>query len=167
MEAFFQSPAREFGVREVARLLGVAPATASKELKALAKKGLLKERKERIYNLYKANLESDFYRDLKVFYSIRKIRDSGLLESLDRFYLRPAVILFGSAAHGLDTETSDLDIVVISEKVKGFPDLQAFERKLKRKIQIFAVRRLKDLKNEHLINNVLNGIVLQGEIEWI
>ena len=26
---------------------------------------------------------------------------------------------------------------------------------------------IKDLKNEHLINNVLNGIVIQGELKWI
>jgi predicted nucleotidyltransferase len=166
MEIFFESSAREFGVREAARLLKVAPATASKELKALAGRGLLKERKERVYNIYKANLESDFYTDLKVFYNIRKIRESGLMENLNRFYLKPTVILFGSSAHGLDTETSDLDIVIISENTK-IPDFGTLEKKLKRRIHVFAVRHIKELKNEHLINNVLNGIVLQGEVKWI
>ena len=75
--------------------------------------------------------------------------------------------MFGSAAHGMDTETSDFDILIISERKNDFPELEKFERKLNRKIQIFRVAKIKDLKNEHLINSVLNGIILQGEIKWI
>ncbi|MDO9097318.1 MAG: nucleotidyltransferase domain-containing protein [Candidatus Methanoperedens sp.] len=167
MKIFFDSPTKEFNVREAARILKIAPATASKELKNLVKLGLLKGRKERILNLYKANIENGLYRDLKVFYNIRKIKDSMLLDSLNRYYLKPAIVLFGSASCGIDTETSDFDILVVSERKKDFPEKEKFEKKLKRKLQLFAVREIKDLNNEHLINNVLNGIVLQGEVKWI
>jgi hypothetical protein len=166
MELFFESPSREFNVREAARLLKIAPATASKILKVLSRKGLLISRKYRRFNLYKSNLDSDFYRDLKVFWNTRRIKESGLIESLNLFYLKPTIILFGSASVGIDTETSDFDIVIISEKTKEFADREIFEKKLKRKLQLFAVRGLKDLRNEHLINNVLNGITLQGGIKW-
>ena len=67
----------------------------------------------------------------------------------------------------MDTETSDIDLVVISEKTADFPEQKKFETKLNREIQIFAVKDIKDLRNEHLINNVMNGIVIQGEIKWI
>lgn len=164
---FFDYPTREFNVREVARILKIAPATASKELKGLAKLGLLKERKERILKLYSANLESGYYRDLKLFYNVRKIKDSGLLDGLNKFYLKPATVLFGSASHGTDTETSDFDLFVVSEKTTAFPEKEKFEKKLKRRLQLFVVRDIRELNNEHLINNVLNGIVLQGEIKWI
>lgn len=167
LKIFFEEPTREFNVREIARILKISPATASKELKLLTKKSLLKERKERMLKLYKSNLDSDLYRDLKIFYNIRKVKDSGLLEELNKFYLKPTVVLFGSAAFGLDTETSDFDLLVVSETTKKFPELKKFEKKLKRKIQLFVVRKISDLKNEHLINNILNGIVLQGEIKWI
>ena len=167
MKLFFDYPTREFNVREAARILKIAPATASKELKSLAKQGLLKGRKERILNLYKANIENSLYRDLKIFYNIRKIKDSMLLDSLNRYYLKPAIVLFGSASSGIDTETSDFDILVVSERKNILPDKEKFEKKLKRKLQLFVVREIKDLNNEHLINNVLNGIVLQGEIKWI
>ncbi len=42
-----------------------------------------------------------------------------------------------------------------------------FEKKLRRKLQLFPIRELNDLRNNHLINSVLNGIVIQGELEWI
>lgn len=167
LKLFFERPTKEFNVREVARLLRVSPATASKELKKMASYDVLKERKERLFRFYKANLENDYYKDLKVFYNLRKIKESGLIKDLNRFYLKPTIILFGSSVSGLDTETSDFDLVILSEKKKEFPDADKFEKKLKRKLQIFVVRNIRDLSNKHLINNVLNGIVLQGEIKWI
>jgi len=165
LKVFFEEPNREFGVREASRVLKVSPATASKELKELAKSNFLKERKERIFILYKANLESDDYRDLKVYYNLRKLRESGLLDALNIFYLKPTITLFGSAARGLDTETSDFDLLIISEKTDSF-DTKRFEEKINRKLQLFVVNNVKELKNEYLINNVLNGIVVQGNVKW-
>jgi len=167
LKPFFEAPARRFNVREVARILGITPATASKKLKELAKMRILEYKKERILDLYKANLDSEEYRDLKLYYTIRLMKESGLVGALNKFYLKPSIVLFGSAASGTDTETSDIDIVIISEKTDRFPQEKDFERKLKRKLQMFAVSEIKDLKNPHLINNVLNGIVIQGEIKWI
>ncbi len=165
LKIFFDFPNREYNVREAARLLKIAPATASKELSKLARQGILTEKKERGFNLYKANLENDFYRDTKIFYNLRIMRESGLIDFLNKYYLKPTMILFGSASLGLDTKTSDFDIVVISEKTT-IPELNTYEKKIKRNLQIFAVKNLKELRNEHLINSVLNGIVIQGEVEW-
>ncbi len=167
LKIFFEYPNREFNVREVARILKIAPATASNQLKALAKKGVLKERKERILKLYKPNLESELYLDIKRFYNIRKIKDSGLIHELNKFYLKPTILLFGSSSRGEDIENSDIDLLIISEKTEEFPDLKKFEKKVNRGIHLFPVREIMDLKNQHLINNVLNGVILQGEIRWI
>ena len=166
LELFFESPIREFNVREMARLLKISPATASSELKKMAAKGILVKRKERILDLYRANLDNDLYKDLKIFYIIRRIKEIGLLDALNDFYLKPAIVLFGSSSYGLDTETSDLDIFILSENTKDFPSLKKFEDKMKRAIQIFAAKDVKDLKNQHLINNVLNGVKIQGKVKW-
>jgi len=152
LKPFFESPLKDLGVREY----------ASRILKEFGKKGILKEKKERTFILYKANLENDLYKDLKIFYNLRKIKDSGLLESLNQFYLKPTIILFGSASKGEDIEGSDFDLVIISEKTKEFP-----EEKLNRELQLLKIKNLKDLRNEHLINNVLNGITIQGQVQWI
>lgn len=167
LKIFFEDPLKEFNVREIARIEKIAPATASSKLKNFAKNGLLKERKERNLLLYKAHMDNEAYVDLKKYYTIRKIRESGLIGELNRFYLKPTISLFGSCAFGSDTKESDIDLVVISEKNKEFPEKERFEKKLGRGLHIFMVKELKDLKNEHLVNNVLNGIVLQGEIKWI
>src|SRR3989344_6711724 len=111
-ELFFENPTREFNLRETARILKISPTTAGSHLESLVKKGFAKERKERNLKLYKANLENDLYLDSKKSYSIRKLRESGLIEALNDFYLKPAIVLFGSFSTGLDTETSDIDLVV-------------------------------------------------------
>ncbi len=166
LKLFLEEPTREFNVREIARILKIAPATASSKLKTLEKKGLLKVRKERLLDLYKANSEEEFYKDLKIFYNIRKLKESGLIKELNRFYLKPTIIFFGSGSKGEDTLDSDLDLLVISEKTKDFLDKKIFEEKLNRKIQLFIVRDVNGLRNKHLVNNILNGITLQGGIKW-
>jgi len=166
LKLFFEKPTRWFNTREVARLLKIAPATASKELKRLSKLDLLNERKERMLNLYSANLDNE-YKDVKVYYNIRKLKESGLIDALNQFYLKPKIILFGSCAYGLDVETSDFDLLIVSEKLKDFPSTKLYEKKINRALQIFVVKEIKDLKNNHLINNVLNGINIQGQLKWI
>jgi len=164
---FFEEPTKEFNVREVSRLVGISPASASKTLKRLAEESILKQRDERMLKLFKANLESEKYLDMKIFYNIRKIKESGLITSLNDFYLKPTIILFGSCATGLDTESSDVDLLVLSEKTNEFKNLKKFEEKINKTIQLFNVIQIKDLKNNHLINNIINGITIQGKIKWI
>jgi len=166
LSPFFKEPSKEFNVREIARILKISPASASSKLKDLAREGILTQRDERMLRLYKANLDSDHYKDIRIFYSIRQIKESGLVEALNAYYLKPTIILFGSTAFGLDTENSDIDLVVVSEK-KDVMDTKKYEKKLDRRVQLFPVKNIKELKNEHLINNVINGTVLQGRIKWI
>ncbi len=167
MKPFFKEPTREFNVRELARIQRKAPATISKELKELKKAHLLKYRRERILHLYKANIEHESYQDLKFYYLKKQLRESGLLNHINNFYLKPTIILFGSASFGLDTETSDIDLFIISERIGRIADLRKFERKLHRSIQIICEKNMHTLKNKHLVNNIVNGIVLQGKIAWI
>ena len=56
---------------------------------------------------------------------------------------------------------------ILSEKVEDFPFLEKFEKKLNRRLQLFRYKSIKNVKNRHLVNNMLNGIVLQGEVKWI
>jgi len=95
------SQPKKFNVREAARLLKITPATASKKLKYFAQKGILKYEKERIFDLYSADIESAVYRDLKIYYNVTKIRNSGILEALDKFYLKPTVIFFWLRSNGI------------------------------------------------------------------
>ena len=88
LRLFFESPTKEFNVRELARILNISPATASNELKKLAKDGILIKRKERILDLYRANLDNDLYKDIKTFYNLRRIKEAGLYFSLYQHELK-------------------------------------------------------------------------------
>ena len=165
LSLFFEEPSREFNVREVARLAGRAPATISNVLKGLSAERILKARKERRFDLYSADTDSSCYRDLKTYYNVRKLRESGIMKALDEYYMRPAVVLFGSAARGLDAEASDFDMLVVSEKTSRM-ETARYEKRIKRRVHLFPVKKIADLGNEHLINNALNGITLQGSVRW-
>tara|TARA_Y100000310_G_C20699965_1_gene828829 strand:+ start:4585 stop:5109 length:525 start_codon:yes stop_codon:yes gene_type:complete len=166
LQPFFEDLTREYNVREFARLKKITPATASKKLKEFSKQGLLSYRKERNLDLYKGNVDNVSFRDLKVYYTIHTLRKSGFIIALDEFYLKPTIVLYGSAAAGFDTYDSDIDILIISEKKDNFTDLLKFEKIFKKEIHLITVKKLNDLKNEHLVNNVINGIVLEGELRW-
>ncbi|MEA3229944.1 MAG: ArsR family transcriptional regulator, partial [archaeon] len=156
LRPFFDAPNTEFNVREIARMLKITPATASKRLKELKDAGFIKYRKERIFDLYKADLDSEEYRNLKIYSTIRMLNSTGFIEALNRFYLKPAIIMFGSASKGLDIEASDIDFLIITENKRQIPDIDKFEKKLNRKIQLFIHKNIKEIKNEHLINNMIN-----------
>lgn len=164
---FLRKPDEEFGVREIARAIDISPSTASMKLKALEKEGFLKSRKERMLLLFSADKESELFRDMKIHYNIRCLKESGLINALDEHYLKPTIVLFGSASNGYDRSDSDVDLVVISGIKGEFTALTEYERKLQRKIDLFDVTDVNELRNPHLINNVLNGIDLQGHIKWI
>jgi len=164
LKPFLEEPSREFNVREIARILKIAPATASSQLKKMFQSKILKERLQKLFKMYSANLESDLYRDIKVFYNIRKLKESNFIKELDKFYLKPTIILFGSASKGLDTKESDFDLAIISEKISKM-ETERYEKELDRRIQIFPVKNIANLKNIELIKNVSHGIVIQGEIK--
>ena len=44
--------------------------------------------------------------------------------------------------------------------------LKKFENKIKRKIHLFIVRNIHSLNNKQLVNSIINGITIQGEIIW-
>ncbi len=166
LKYFFEEPNREFGVREFSRINKISPATASKFLEKLTKEKILKKRKERIYNLFKANTENKEYRDLKIYYSIRKLRKTGLIKSIHEKYLNPTIILFGSTAEGLDNKNSDIDLCIITKHKKQFSQKKYFENKLKKELQLFIIKNISEIPNKHLISSIVNGINLQGMITW-
>ncbi len=163
---FFEDPTKEFNVREIARLCNIAPATASSYLKLFEKNKILKKRKVRVYDFYSANLESDSYTDLKVYYSIRKLKESGLIKALNDHFILPTIILFGSTAEGTDTLTSDIDLCVIAQVPEKFPDKEKYEKILKKELQLLIVGNISKIPNKHLISSIANGINIQGMISW-
>ncbi|MBI2564688.1 AAA family ATPase [Candidatus Woesearchaeota archaeon] len=115
LRVFIEEASREFNVREVARLIKIAPATASKELKKFANLGILTSRKERRHDFYKANSENELFKDLRSFYHARKIKPAPFLEA-------PAKRIEFTVAEAIKEKKSDTKEWALTG-VTGFDDL--------------------------------------------
>lgn len=161
-ELIFKSPEKWTHIREIARKLRISPETARKTLSRLKKKGIVEERRQANTLQFRANLESESYKQEKIIFNLRAVYDSNIITSLNSHYRPKAIVLFGSYARGEDTSTSDIDIGVVTNNKKR-PDLRSFEKKLSRRIELSLFTR-KEVSDE-FFTNIINGIVLRGVLK--
>ncbi len=163
-EYFLLNPTAKLRVRQIERLLNLPLPSVIRYCKELEKENLLK--KEKISNIYlfTANRASQKYLLEKRLFNIKQLFDSGLIDSLVKEYSNPSIVLFGSYAKGEDLETSDIDLYIQTPSKKEI-SVEKFEKILKRKIQMFVHKNIKDISNPHLANNILNGITMNGFVE--
>ena len=162
LKEFLEKPNKKIHVRGYAKCIKVTPATASKILKIFAEKNILE--REEIQNIHFYKLKNNqLTRDLKIFYNIQKIRQ--IIPQLNEFFGKPTIVLFGSTSKGEDVEESDIDIYIKSEITKT-QNTQELEKIIGKTLQLFIYKKITAIPNKHLQHNILNGIVLQGEITW-
>ncbi|MFW5902705.1 MAG: nucleotidyltransferase family protein [archaeon] len=165
-QVFFDEPIKEHYLMEISRKSNLSHTSVKNKLKTLIDEGIISKDKEkrgkRIYPIYKAKLESKKYKKYKKIDILHRIEEVGLNNYLKGKYQPDCIVLFGSAARGEDTEKSDLDLFLQMEKEEI--NLNEFEEKLNRKIQLHISR---DIKNypEELKNNIANGILLHGYLD--
>ncbi len=165
---FFENPGRTFHKREIAKLARISHTAARVHMERMAKEGYLAIRPTRPYKTYQANTASRKYLNLKLYYNLEKIRESGLAERLEHHYNFPVIVLFGSYAKAADDEKSDIDICIISP-IREIPEMEEFEKIVRRPVSIhlFSASRWREMKekNPGMINSICNGIVLSGQLE--
>lgn len=165
LEIFFQYPLNEFSLKEISRKVGIAHTSIRKNLILLEKKGFIEKRTEkrgtRKFPLFKAKREKLFQREKKVS-NLQNILDSNLISFLEKECSPRCIVLFGSYARGEDTEESDIDLFLETKAEKL--NLEQFERKLGRKIELHFKEKFQSYPPE-LKNNLINGIVLSGFLE--
>lgn len=162
-EYFLQHPTARLRVRQIEREVKIALPSAIRYSKELEKEGILRIINIADVKLYSANRDSKKYLLEKRFYNIRQLYDSGLIDHLIKESINAPIILFGSYSRGEDIEDSDVDIFI--EYNKEIKNLQIYEKKLRREIQIFRNKKINDIKNKHLINSIMNGITLNSSVE--
>lgn len=166
MKLFFKEPEREFHIREISKIFKKSPTTISKYLFQYKKEGLLKAVNKLNHLLYRADTSSSLFKQAKLNYNIRILYESGLIDYLIEEFNNPeSIIIFGSFAKAEDILSSDIDILIISP-VKKELNLEKFEGKLGRKIQLFIhssgdIEKMKK-ENKELLNNFINGIKIYG-----
>ncbi len=157
---FFEDCYRRISVREYAKIINVSPPTASKILMEYHKEGLLKKQEDRNYLFFFTNKENKVFIELSKVYWMDKLKE--VVEYIENKTVNPTIILFGSLSKAEVTPDSDIDITIISSK-KNI-SLEDYEKKLKRKIQVFWFDNFKEIPKE-LKNNILNGYSLSGKVE--
>lgn len=164
--AFFQEPTKEHGLLEISRITKIAHTSVKKHLETLKKEGIISERIEkkgsRAYPIYKAEQESNVFRDYKKVYNFAELINSGLIEHIKNSLMPKSIALFGSYQKGEDIEDSDIDLFVEIEQ-KDI-DLSKFEKRLKRKVQLHFKDNFRKYPAE-LKNNIINGTALEGYLE--
>ena len=167
LKAFFEDPNKKFSIRELSRILKINHTTVRQYLNKLVKEGFLSVKKEGLYLFYQLIL-SKKTKNLRLYYNLEKIRESNLIEDLEKYYDFPVIVLFGSYASATDDKASDIDICLRSNIEKEF-SVEKYERKLNRKISLHKFNKQSWEKakrnNKNLVNNICNGIVLSGELE--
>ena len=160
MEVFFENPSKEFHLRELSRLLKLSMPTIISATDKLAKERLIIKEKGKVITKVMANGKNIDFTRLKRLHNLEWIYKSSLVNHLSESYNNPkAVILFGSFSRGEDSEKSDIDIAVITNKRLNL-DLPKYENILKRAINLHEVNLGKISKEFKA--NLLNGIVLEG-----
>ena len=169
IEIFLREPEKEFYVRELARKLKKSPTTISRYLREFEKKGILKSESKFNHLLFKASSEKEEFRQLRLNYNLKKIKESGIVDFLIGEFNEPkAVVLFGSFSKGENVKASDIDLLLITP-LKKEVNIEKFESELGHKVQLFLfsnkeLEKMKE-KNKELLNSFINGITLHGFIE--
>ena len=161
LEPFFQDCYERINVRAYARIRNISPPSASKLLYELQKEGLLIREENRNYIYYAANKDSKLFIELSRIYWYQKLMLSGLTVHLEKEFVKPMVILFGSFSKAEVYKNSDIDLAIFSTTAKQVR-LKAFEAKLGRNIQLFQFKNKDDVTSAELLNNILNGFILSG-----
>ena len=162
-EYFFDNPTSKLRVRHIERVLKLPLPSVIRYCRELEKEGILKTIKTGNVVFYTADRSNENFLLEKKLFNIKKLYYSGLIRYLKSELSNPTIVVFGSYAKGEDIEKSDIDLFM--ESTKKDIDLGRFEKTLKRKVQLFIHRDIREIPNLHLANNILNGIVLNGFVE--
>ncbi len=157
---FFDNCYARISVRQYARMMKITPPTASSLLKFYEMEGLLLSEKDRNYIMFYANRDSQIFIGLSRLYWQFKLND--LVLFLDSKLTSPTIVLFGSLSKAEAKPDSDIDLAIFAHKKAV--DLGHYEKKLKRKVQVFWYNSLKDIVSKELANNIINGHVLTGRM---
>lgn len=161
LKPFFEDCYRRINVREYSRITKKSPPTSSKLLHYYFKENFLKKEKSLNYIFFYANIESKEFIELSKIYWNYKLNK--LIHFLNEKLMEPTVVLFGSLSKAESKKDSDIDLAIFANKKEL--NLSKFEKELKRNIQIFWFKSVKDIKNPELANNIINGFKLNGELK--
>ncbi len=163
-EYFFLNPTNKLRVRQIERLIKLPLPSVIKYAKELEKEEILKSSNIANVKIYSADRTSRKFLIEKRLFNIKQLYYSGFIDFIIEELSNPLVIIFGSYSRGEDIESSDIDLYIETQSKKKV-NVKKFEKILQRKIQLFIHTNIREIKNKELINNIINGLTLNGFLE--
>jgi len=137
---FLNNSDKEFHLREIARKLKISSSTSKTAIDSLCKKDLVKEKKLANLRLFRCNTDNLIVKQLRITKNLQWLKEKKLIKKIKEELNPSSIVLFGSFAKGTNTEKSDLDILVITNR--------------------------KDNLKEHFIDNYEMQIITMKAAEW-
>ena len=162
LQEFFDSPRKNFQMREISRITKISHPSVIVHLKALLKDRLILKEKKGIYPTFCSNRESELFKLYKRMNLLIRMQQIGLSDYIYNACMPDVILVFGSAAKGEDIEESDIDIFVQAPERKL--NLEKYEKILRREIDVFFEEDINKLNSE-LKNNIINGTILKGYLK--
>lgn len=151
------NPNRTFFGREIAQKTGVSRGATNLALRKLAKAGLVTLEKKGRMSFYSVDLKNPVIRQWKVLDNIVALHP--LKEKLKK--MSEKIILFGSAAEGINIKESDIDLLLLTDQPGEVKEIVS---KSNKKVQLIVKKPLEfvELKSKDQIfyNEVMKGITL-------
>jgi predicted nucleotidyltransferase len=170
LDTFLSSPDARYYIRELERKIKEEAKNVSRELKNLETLGLLMSEQQGNQKYYSVNKDFLLYPELKAVIFKTMGVQGPLKEAMNKLNRVEVAFIYGSYASGKESETSDIDVMII-----GNPDMtelieiiSELEQKLNREINYMCFDREEFKKRkrseEAFISEVLSGekIMLKG-----
>lgn len=169
LSILFGQPGRSFYASELIALAGAGSGAVQRELKRLAKSGILVTRTIGNQKHYQANADSPIYGEIfqivRKTFGLTKPLSEALLSIADKIDL---AFVYGSVAKKTDHSNSDVDLLIVSNTLKLeelFSILLPVENEIRREInptllswEEFNQRRT---TTESFLNRVLQGEIIE------
>ena len=163
---FFENPYSESHLREIARKTSTSPSTLSRILGIPQKTGLVLSRREKNASFFKANM-SPVFKAEKAAYTVSKFAKAGAVTEIKNSSSgTSAILLYGSAAKGEDSQNSDYDLLVIASSCNA--SAEKLSQKLGREVSLkkFTISEWKKQSKSNrafYLDVISNSIALFGE----
>jgi predicted nucleotidyltransferase len=171
MQYFFENPYEQIHLRGLSRKAKTSIYSTKIIVDDLVKQNILIENRHGNQRSIRPNMDNRFYLQLKIAFSIKKIQDSKLIKFLeDKIPAISSITLYGSTAEGKDDNKSDIDLLIIGQKIKA--DISTYEKKINKEINLLIMKwsewRTHASQDKPFYREIVkNGIALYGDIPVI
>lgn len=167
-ELFYNYPSKQWHFEELLKETKMTRPRLAYWLKHYQQQGILQRFKPRgRMPYYTGNFQSSAYKNSKKIYALQQFQHTGFLEHLEQLPYAKTVILFGSFSRADWHKESDLDIFIYGTPQKF--QQGAYEKKMKREIQIFTCKTKEELEqySQGLLKNIMKGSIIKGTVDFL